>query len=323
MQTFRTELFIDENPEKISYDSRILSIGSEFSHSMVKHLQKYRFFVNSNPYGTIYNPLSIYNLLSITSGARNLDEGLITESGGVWNHFDFHFKPRSGSKEELLAKLRRTVSDTRTYLQNTDFLVLTFGSAHVYTLDAGRHVVANCHKAPSSLFGKRVLSTEEIVEGFRAVYSKLNNIREIVLVVSPVMHTKVSLPLNCVSKAVLRLACHEIVNEFPHVKYFPAYEFLLDDLRDYRYYEKDFIHPNELAIEYIFGKFLAAYVDSGDQEVLTTVESILEAIDHVPYNPQSEEYQQYILDALEKLGQLGTRIDLTELEDQLRSRLKG
>lgn len=321
MHAFRTELFIDENPEKITYDSKILSLGSEFSHAMVEPLRKYRFLVNSNPYGTIYNPLSIFRLLDLTTGKSELSPELVTETDGVWNHFDFHFKSKSASREELLKKLRRSISDAQSYFKDTDFLLLTFGSAYVYTLNAQRHVVANCHRSPASMFDKRLLTVEEIVDGFRSSYSKLNHIREIVLVVSPVVHTKVSLTLNTVSKAVLRLACHQIVNEFPHVKYFPAYEFLISDLRDYRFYDKDFIHPNALAIDYIFEKFLRAYVHEDDQRVIARVQGILEAIEHVPWNPQSEDYQRYIQEALDDVAAIHGPIDLTELTEELRAKL--
>jgi len=321
MQTFRTELLIDENPEKITYDSKVLSIGSEFSHAMVEPLRKYRFLVNSNPYGTIYNPLSIFRLLAITLGTERIVPELVTEFEGMWNHFDFHFASRSPSREALMAKLGRAVADTREYGKSTDFLFLTFGSAYVYSRNADGHVVANCHRAPASSFDKRLLTVEEIVDGFRSVYGLLNHVREIVLIVSPVMHTKVSITLNTVSKSVLRLACHQIVNEFPHVKYFPAYELLLSDLRDYRFYDKDFIHPNAMAIDYIFAKFSETFVHEDDRRIIAKVQSILEAIEHVPWNPQSQDYQRYIQEALDTVENLQGPIDLTELAEELRAKL--
>lgn len=322
MSTFRTEVDIDENPEeKITYDSKILSLGSEFSHALVEPLIKYRFLVDSNPYGTIYNPLSLFRALDISAERSDLDPAYFTECDGEWNHFDVHLRTRARSREELVTELNRVVADTRAYFRDADFLLLTFGSAYVYALNTDRRVVANCHRAPKNMFDQRLLSVSEIVEGFRSIYGHLNHLREIVLLVSPVMHTKSSITLNAVSKSVLRLACHEIVNEFPHVKYFPAYELLLHDLRDYRFYNKDFIHPNATAVDYIFDKFLRAYVDERDQKVVAAVQSTLEAIEHVPWNPQSEDYQRCVQDALDSLESIVSPIDLTELVDELRSRI--
>ncbi|WP_020532097.1 GSCFA domain-containing protein [Flexithrix dorotheae] len=322
MSTFRTELHIEENPEKIQYNSKILSLGSGFSHHIANHFFKYKFRVNSNPFGTIYNPISIFNLIDMSLGNKSISESLITKNNDVWNHFYFHFKTKASSRNELLENLKREVKKNHEYLKKTDFLILTFGSAYVYKHAKTHRIVANCHKAPAKLFNKELLTTNEIIEGFRKIYHSLNHIRDIILIVSPVMHTKGSITLNAVSKSVLRLACHQIKNEFPHVKYFPAYEFLLDDLRDYRFYEKDLIHPNEMAMDYIFNKFVKAYVDKDDQQYIMQVEEILEAVDHVPYNPQSEEYQSYIKDAIGKIENLGSRIDSSTLLEDLKGKLK-
>jgi len=321
MQTFRTEIFIDKNPDKLHYNAKTLLIGSGFSNNMAGNLTRYNFNINSNPYGKIYNPLSIFKLLDISIQNKGINEAYITESEGQWNHFDFHFKKGAETREKLVLNLKSTVEDTHNYLKETDFLIITFGSAFAYRNNETKQVVANCHKNPKNKFDKELLEPKDIVEGFRKIYHSLNKIGNIILVVSPVMHTGDSITLNEVSKSVLRLACHMIMNEFPYVKYFPAYEFLRSDLRDYRFYSKDLIHLNELAMDYIFGKFAEAYMDEDTNITVTETENILNLLDQSPYNPQSESYQQKLRDALHKLEEMGNHVNMQQLRNELNDRL--
>ncbi len=321
MNHFRTELIIDENPNKISYKSNILSLGSGFSHLLDEHFSQYRIQVNSNPFGTIYNPISIFNAIEIISKKSSPKEDFYTETNGSWNHFDFHQRLNSNSKEELESSLSELVSNTHSYYKKTDFLFLTFGTAYAYKLLPSNHIVANCHKSSPNNFEKVLLSPEEIVEGFRKVYPLMNNVKDIILVVSPVMHTRHSITLNVVSKSVLRLACHLIKNEFPHVKYFPAYEFLVSDLREYRFYQKDMIHPTDIAIDYIFQKLVEAYFESEDKSTILEIEKILESVNLIPYNPQGNESITSLNNAIEKIKTVKTRIDTSDLIEGLKSRI--
>ena len=257
----RTELFIDKNPDKINPNSKILSVGSAFSNVMADKFQEHSFEIKNNPYGNLYNPISVFNALNVSIKNKPVDQQLITETDGVWNHYDFHYQVGANSKEQLLSQLKEQIQKTHESLKKTDFLILTFGSAFVYKTTKTKQVVANCHHTPTNEFNKQLLSPEEIVEGFRGIYQSLNQVKNIILVVSPVMHLQDSLTLNAVSKSVLRLACHMIMSEFPHVKYFPAYEFLTSDLRDYSNYEDDLITPKKEAVDYIFQKFTEAYTN--------------------------------------------------------------
>ena len=317
MNPFRTELVIDKNPEKLSYQSKILSLGSGFSHLIDEQFIKYGIQVNSNPFGTIYNPISLFNTIEIISNNEKPKYNFFTENRGTWNHYDFHQRVNSASRADFEQSLIDLVNETHTFYKKADFLFLTFGTAYAYKLLPSNHIVANCHKTPSKYFEKVLLTPEEIVDGFRKVYKSMNNFKDIVLVVSPVMHTKDSITLNAVSKSVLRLACHLIKNEFPFVKYFPAYEFLANDLRDYRFYEKDMIHPTEIAINYIFQKLVDAYFEDQDRDVILEIEHILESVNLIPHNPQGNESVQTITKAIEKLKKIDTRIDLTHLMDEL------
>lgn len=259
MKKKRTELFIDKNPDKISKVSTITTLGAHFSNLMAEQLIERSFNVANNPFGNIYNPISVFNAIQKTLKNEPLNEDLITEVNGEWSHYDFHFSHNSNSREELVQNLKATITETNKILKKTDFLILTFGSAFVYKLSSTNHIVANCHKTPTNHFNKTLLTPAEIVKGFRSMYSSLNHVKNIILVVSPIYQALDSQTLNAVSKSVLRIACHQIMSEFPYVKYFPGYEFLTSDLRGYENYEDDLITPNKQAMEYVFAKFDEAY----------------------------------------------------------------
>ena len=170
------------------------------------------------------------------------DENLYVENQGVWFHYDFHSSLWGNSKEELTEQLTQKMQEVKKWLQTTDFLILTFGTAFVYRHLETNKIVANCHKTPAKFFQKELLSIETIFNEFKkSVLSSDNqhSRRNIILTVSPIRHTRDTLPLNAVSKAILRVACHELTESQPNTQYFPAYELLLDDLRDYRFYERD------------------------------------------------------------------------------------
>lgn len=319
MHTFRTELHIEQNPDKIEYGSRITSIGSGFSNILVEHFRKYGFEVSSNPYGNIYNPISIFDSISRTLKNESPIEEHISETEGRWSHFDFHSKVQGDSKNDLTRQLAELTEKTNQTLHKTDFLFITLGSAYAYKHTATNKIVANCQRAPRNQFHKTLLTSEQIVQGFRRIYKSLNHVKNIILIVSPIMHTGDSITLNAVSKSILRLACHQILSEFPYVKYFPAYEFLLSDLRDYRFYDKDMIHPTEQAMDYIFDKFVEAYVAPESKKLILEIEEIIEAVQSTPYRPQSDTFKNEIKEALQKIDLLDSQMNLSVLKQDLES----
>lgn len=261
MNQDRTELHIQKSIEKITKDSTIVSIGARFANQFSDELSSNGFKNLNNPFGTIYNPISIINAVSTAVNNQPIDETSIVNTEDKWNHYDFHSEVGTDSKEELVAKLNSTIENTNKILKKTDFLILTFGSAFVYRKASDSKIVANCHKTPTNNFNKSLLSPKEIVDAFRKMYTSLNHVKNIIIVVSPLLLLRDSLTLNTVSKSTLRLACHNIMSEFPHVKYFPAFEFLQSDLRDYAFYEDDLVTPSQEAMDYIFKKFAGAYID--------------------------------------------------------------
>ncbi|MDN3670775.1 GSCFA domain-containing protein [Echinicola jeungdonensis] len=309
MSTFRSELKISKNPTKIEKGSKILSMGSGFSSMMAENLMRYGLNISNNPFGRVYNPISIFNLLEIAGNHVQVDEKQITEYDGNWNHFQFNFLRRRKSPEDLLNNINIKVEQVRKEFFKNEFLILSFGSAFVFRHKETKQVVANCHKAPQHLFEKELLSTEQILKAFRHIYPQLNHFKDIILVLSPVMHTKDSITLNQVSKSVLRVAMHQIVSEFPEVKYFPAYEFLISDLRDYRFYERDFLQPNQMASDYITSKFNEAYFDPQLYEISKEMDDILHGVESIPYNPQSRDFVFEVNSAIKSLQELDSKID--------------
>lgn len=261
MLTQKTTLLIDKNPDKISHESKILCIGSQFSNLLSEALSGHQYSPLNNPFGNLYNPLSIFHAVNSSLKNHPLNQNLLVENNGQWNHYDFHSDTSANSKDKLIEKLENIQETTHRYLQKTDFLILTFGSAYVYKQNNTKQVVANCHKSPGRYFIKQLLSPEEIVAGFRRMYASLQHVKNIVLVVSPILQMNDSLTLNTVSKSVLRYACHLIMCEFPFVKYFPAYEFMHSDLRDYKFYKDDLVTPTNEAMHYIMEKMQEAYME--------------------------------------------------------------
>ncbi|AWW28913.1 GSCFA family protein [Echinicola strongylocentroti] len=322
MSKFRSELIIEENPTKINKEAKIMSLGSGFSSMMAQNLRQYGLDVTSNPFGRIYNPISLFHHIELLGKHAALNESLLTEYEGNWNHFQYNFLRRQSSEVELIENIKAQVQVMQENFKKQEFLMINLGTAYVFRHLESKQVVANCHKAPQELFEKELLTPDKILESFRHIYPQLNHIKNIIFVLSPVMHTKDTITLNCVSKSVLRVAIHQIVNEFPEVKYFPAYELQMNDLRDYRFYERDLLQPNDQAIEYITSKFNEAYFDSKLLDASQEMDTIIQSINSLPYNPQSRDYVFEVNQAISKLKQLDNYLDPKMAVAELEGRLK-
>lgn len=247
------------------------------------------------------------------------DENLYVENREIWFHYDFHSSLWGNSKAELAVRLAQKMQEVKHWLQKVDFLIFTFGTAFVYRHLETNQIVANCHKMPGSLFQKELLSIETILDDFKKSIQQINNRYaplSIILTVSPVRHTKDTLPLNAVSKSILRVACHQLCESQPNFHYFPAYELLLDDLRDYRFYKLDLIHPSEVAEEYIFEQFAAAYFEQNLQQFMTEWKKIRQSLAHRPLQPNTAHHRKFLENLLNKLQRLNEKVDLRlEMEE--------
>ncbi len=312
---FRTELNLVPSPDKISYRSKIVTIGSCFSQVIGERLLTNKFDVLVNPFGTVFNPISIFRLLENSLSTNVSHTTTNVENKGAWFNYHVHSDFYGRTQEELSLKLAEKFNQVNHYLENTTTLIITFGTAFVYKLKSTNEIVANCHKKPATDFIKELLTVEEIISSFITTYSRLkikNPNLKIILTVSPVRHTKDSLQLNSVSKSILRVACHELSEQFPEVVYFPSYELMMDDLRDYRFYKEDMIHPTEVAEEYIWNKFSEVYFEEETKETIKDWSSLSKALHHKPFREDSEEYKNFLLATLKRLKLLEGKINVKE-----------
>lgn len=316
---FRTELIVPESPDKITLQTPVLTLGSCFAEVIGSKLVENKIPTLSNPFGTLFNPLSIVKLLHCSLEGSPPDERLYVEHQGVWFHYDFHSSLWGASREELRERLMSTLTAVQQWLSRTEVLIITLGTAFVYRHLESAQWVANCHKTPSVAFQRELLQTEPIVAAFEGLFAKFSGSLKVIFTVSPVRHTRDTLPLNAVSKSLLRVACHEL-SERGHA-YFPAYELLLDDLRDYRFYKSDLIHPSEQAEDYIFEQFASAYFSKELQKFIQEWQKIRQALSHRPLYPNSPSHRQFLEHLVQKLHKISTTIDVKKEIAQVQQQL--
>jgi hypothetical protein len=323
---FRTELTIKPFPVQLSLNSRILTVGSCFAEVIGKQLKTNKFKVIINPFGTIFNPVSLTSLLDTSLSPGKVTASRMIEREGIWYHYDLHSSFSASGQDELALMIEEKMDQTAKCIRQADWILITMGTAFVYQLEESGEIVANCHKLPSRFFSKRLLQVTEIVSVVSALYGRLLELRpqiRLLLTVSPVRHTKDGIPENQVSKSVLRLACHELTQQHAQIHYFPSYELMIDDLRDYRFYKKDLIHPSEVAEEYIWDKFVEALVDNPTQAFIKEWQSIRQAIAHQPFHPEIATHQAFLRQTLAKLESLAATVDVQEEIALLKGRILG
>ena len=317
---FRTELHITPPLTKISHAEPLLSMGSCFSDNMGRLLYEHKFNILSNPFGVIFNPVSNHKLLSLALKNSTPTQTGFLISQDVHLHYDFHSQLGSITQEETAKNITSAIADSHNQLKHAKWLIMTWGTAIVYELKDNGEIVANCHKVPANQFNKRLLSQKEIIVDFENLLAELPKDINVMLTVSPVRHLKETLELNSVSKSILRIACHTLAEQHDRVYYFPGYELMLDDLRDYRFYKSDMLHPSDEAIQYIWDKFCTAYFDSPTLDFIEAWQRVVKAIHHKPFNPNSEGHQKFVMatiDQLKSFKNIDTVKEITMLEDQL------
>ena len=315
MKEFRTELKVTPSAVKIDIGNRVITQGSCFSQAIGHRLAQHKLDTLVNPFGVIYNPESIHQVLAYSIFNERMPDHTFVENNGVSLNFNVHSEISAVSRQELQTKLSNAIGSTHYVLKDAQWLFLTYGTAWVYERKDTGEVVANCHKLPASAFSRRLLSAEAVAASFASLYEaikKYNPDIKIILTVSPVRHVKDTLELNSVSKAVLRVGCHDICRQHADVEYFPAYEMMMDDLRDYRFYKADMLHPTEEAEDYIWEKFMERYFSLRLKDFVRKWSAILSALRHKPFHPQTEAHQQFLRETLRKLEELQTVVDVNE-----------
>ena len=299
---FRTEIEITPLAEGVGYGAKIFALGSCFAESISERLKRAKFSVATNPFGVLFNPFSIANALERLDDARNFAVCDIKAGRDNFFSFDAHSSLDGKTHTEAFANMNKAVAQGSKALHDADWVILTFGTAWVYERE-GR-VVANCHKQPAAEFQRRRLSVAEIVERYEHLFDGVLRDKKVILTVSPVRHVGDGLQENSVSKATLRLAVEELVAKYENANYFPSYEILIDDLRDYRYYADDLAHPSKMAVEYVWERFCEAVLSDAARMKLPQVEQIVAAAEHRPFNPDSEAHRAFCRKMLAKTEQM-------------------
>ena len=315
---FRTEIEITKLAESIDHSQKVFALGSCFAENISERLAKAKFSVTTNPFGVLFNPFSIANAIERLDSARSFAVCDIKAGRDSFFSFDAHSSLDGTTQTEAFANLNRAVAQGAKALQNADLVILTFGTAWVYEHE-GR-VVANCHKQPASEFSRRRLSVAEVVERYDALFRGVLRNKKVILTVSPVRHIGDGLQENSVSKATLRLAVEELVAKYENVSYFPSYEILIDDLRDYRYYADDLAHPSKMAVDYVWERFCEYALTEKAQRLLPQIEQIVSAAEHRPFNSESEAHKTFcrkMLAKVEEIHDIDFSLEKSEFERYL------
>jgi hypothetical protein len=311
MLRHHTSLSCTSSFPQLSYQDSLLSIGSCFAQNLGQQLQQQLYDILINPFGVLYNPSSIASSLEHLLGAYFFEAKDLLPHHDAWHSLQHHSSFSNANQQLALTNINKSLQQARKQLQKTRCLFLTFGTAWVYIWKDSGQVVSNCHHFPATRFERQRLSVEQIVETFLELLPALKarfNALEIILTISPIRHLKDGFVENQVSKATLVLAVQQLVEQLEYCHYFPAYELLLDDLRDYRYYDQDLVHPNALAIEYIWQAFEQAHLSSQEQQLRQKVAKLQQAAQHRPRQINSPAHQQFVQQQLQQLENIASQL---------------
>ena len=294
----RTNLKFPSYPFKISYDEHILSIGSCFSTNIAQKLTTLKYNVIQNPCGVTFNPASIFSTIKSIIRPDTLLQDSFVLHNGLWSHTNCHGSYNNPDKNVVYSSIKASLQSAHQALPHISKVFLTIGTSHVFRENTSGDIVNNCHKRPASDFTPEILSVETIISLLNDSLDLLQNYNEksieFVLTVSPIRHIKNGIIEDKVNKSRCLLAVHDIVNGRSDAHYFPAYEVMMDDLRDYRYYADDLIHPSDVAINYIFGQFKEVLLDKNDEALRQRIHNIVTRQNHRPLFPDTKAHQTFI-----------------------------
>lgn len=300
----------------LSHQEAILLLGSCFTENIGERLIQAKFNCNVNPFGIIYNPISLANSLNKTINKVEYSEQDLLENNGKFFSFDHHGSFSSFNQTECLKKINNEINCAHQHFQETKTIVITLGTAWVYELVDTQKIVANCHKLPSKKFSKRLLSVDEIFQTWIPFIEQLKN-TNFIFTISPVRHISDGLHENNISKSVLHLAIHQLINNHNNCHYFGAYEMVIDELRDYRFYNQDMIHPTNQAIDYVWDKFADTYFNKETQQLNQRIEKLQQAVYHRPFNFESEAHQKFVKEQIHQMELLCKEFPFLNFEEEI------
>jgi len=308
---FSTKIPIPKSNHPIDYDSKTLNLGSCFAVNIAEKFNYFKFQNTVNPFGILFHPLAIYEIIR-----RAVEDDFFTESelffhNERWHCFDVHSDVSNSNKEDLLQKLNKSLSELKSQIEAASHILITYGTAWVYRDKTSQKIVANCHKVQQSQFEKELLTAAQIEDAIKNSINLILSVNQnanIVLTVSPVRHLKDGFVQNQQSKANLIIGIHHAIQHATdnrqQTTYFPSYEIMMDELRDYRFYAEDMIHPNQTAIDYIWERFVTTSIADENIPIMEEVGSIQKALAHKPFHPESESHQNFELQLRQRIFRL-------------------
>ena len=294
---FTTKIPIPKNHFPIDYDSKIMLLGSCFAENIGMKFQYFKFQSTTNPFGIIFNAVSLEKLIRRAVENRTFTENDIFFHNELWHCYEVHSELSNSDKNTFLNSLNELINSTAQQLKDSTHIIITLGTSWVYRNMESNEIVANCHKVPQKQFTKELLSisqTEESLQNLISLIHSVNPNCNFIFTVSPVRHIKDGFVENTLSKAHLITALHASNFQLPTSSYFPSYEIMMDELRDYRFYAEDMLHPNQTSINYIWEQFAISTISEESQSLMIEIESIQKSLAHEPFNPNSESHQKFI-----------------------------
>lgn len=317
----QTKITVAAPDFSIDYNSRLMMLGSCFAENMGSKFSYYKFDVDVNPCGIIYNPLSVANVLRLLVEGKQFEKNDLREVGGKWVSLFHHGAFSSADPDECLHRINDRLTKATGELRTLDLLVITWGTAWVYKYIPENIIVSNCHKIPSREFERSRLSVEDIVREYLVLIERLREINpglRILFTVSPIRHWKDGAHGNQLSKATLLLAIDRLREEIQHVYYFPAYEIVLDELRDYRFYAEDMLHVSGFTVDYIWERFLYSFISPEVFGLMNQIGRINKGVAHRPFEPQSEEYQRLVKKMLAEIAMISRSYPMIDFSEEKR-----
>lgn len=304
---FRTQIPISKSNSPIDYNSKILSFGSCFAENMAEKFDYFKFQNETNPYGIIFNPVSIERIIRRIAEQELFTEKDVFFNNERWHCFDVHSDLSNSDREELLETLNKAIEVTNHQLKNSSHIIITYGTSWIYRNVESEQIVANCHKVPQKQFSKELLSVDIIQKSIQNTIDLIQTLNpniKFIFTVSPVRHIKDGFTENQLSKSHLFTAIHSILkSKFYNLKlqYFPSYEIMMDELRDYRFYGEDMLHPNQVAIDYIWKLFSENYIFPDSISIMQEVDDIQKSLRHRSFNPESVQHQKFLAKLQQKI----------------------
>lgn len=317
---FRTFIPVPKSDIDIHHSTKMMLFGSCFSENIGGLLAENKFDVDINPFGILYNPLSVSSAIRRLLQNESFSESDLVFRDGLYHSFMHHGSFSHPDKQFCLKRIQERFSTAATRIRQTSVFLITFGTAYVYRLGETGEIAGNCHKFPSEIFERFRLSVNDIVTEWSEIIARLYTINptvKIIFTVSPIRHWSDGAHENQVSKSILHVAIDKLVETFgKNIFYFPAYEIVMDELRDYRFYAEDMIHPSPLAVHYLWDRFRETFFSTATETLIADWQVIRRALNHKPLNRGTDEYRNFLMQTLTKLEDFKSKYPFISCEEE-------